>query len=79
MRLSVVISKYDAVHVAGIIERVRTCENPPFRPSIPDAMCEKKWKVLMSSCWEEQPHMRKNFSHIRGRVAKFGKLDFLES
>ncbi|XP_033750419.1 LOW QUALITY PROTEIN: atrial natriuretic peptide receptor 1-like [Pecten maximus] len=75
---------YDTVSYTPqeIIERVRTTENPPFRPHVAfnddintnntnDAPTEVT--QIMTSCYEEDPEDRPSFSTIKSYISKLNK------
>ncbi|CAG2186308.1 Receptor-type guanylate cyclase gcy-9,Adenylate cyclase,Receptor-type guanylate cyclase gcy-7,Receptor-type guanylate cyclase gcy-22,Receptor-type guanylate cyclase gcy-11,Guanylyl cyclase GC-E,Receptor-type guanylate cyclase gcy-17,Retinal guanylyl cyclase 1,Receptor-type guanylate cyclase gcy-12,Guanylate cyclase 2G,Olfactory guanylyl cyclase GC-D,Receptor-type guanylate cyclase gcy-3,Receptor-type guanylate cyclase gcy-23,Receptor-type guanylate cyclase gcy-20,Receptor-type guanylate cyclase gcy-19,Reti len=52
-----------------IINRVRKGEDPPYRPLIPDnSNIPDKAYNLMTSCWNENPDFRPDFSNIRKKL-----------
>ncbi|XP_052072902.1 atrial natriuretic peptide receptor 1-like [Mytilus californianus] len=52
-----------------IINRVRKGEDPPYRPLIPDnSNIPDKAYNLMTSCWNENPDFRPEFSNIRKKL-----------
>ncbi len=48
-----------------IVRRVSTVEEPPFRPTVPERMCESQWLEIMTECWLEQPELRPTFGRIK--------------
>lgn len=66
----------DRLFCAGIIERVKVKESPPFRPAIenhsPDSV-DVELSDLMRTCWEEIPAFRPNFNTIRDGIKKMNK------
>ncbi len=49
-----------------IVERVRTKESPPFRPTVDDS--EPDLTTLMMECWQQDPNVRPTFKDIRNRI-----------
>nr|XP_056709736.1 atrial natriuretic peptide receptor 1 [Euleptes europaea] len=56
-----------------IIDRVKSGECPPFRPSINLGYNLEDVVVLMQRCWAEDPQERPDFHHIKGMLRKFNK------
>uniref|UniRef100_A0A8D0GEY7 Guanylate cyclase n=1 Tax=Sphenodon punctatus TaxID=8508 RepID=A0A8D0GEY7_SPHPU len=56
-----------------IIERVKSGERPPFRPSVNLACHIEELEHLMQRCWAEDPLERPDFQHIKGLLRKFNR------
>ncbi|XP_077993028.1 atrial natriuretic peptide receptor 1-like [Glandiceps talaboti] len=53
-----------------IVEKVRTGDNPPFRPTTGEGECPKEVETLMLRCWAEEPTDRPDVSYIKNLVRK---------
>ncbi|GBL84777.1 Atrial natriuretic peptide receptor 1 [Araneus ventricosus] len=58
----------DSMTVAEILARVRTKENPPFRPVVPTESCAAGLLSLMRCCWAEEPEERPDISQIKSEM-----------
>ncbi|XP_061462231.1 atrial natriuretic peptide receptor 1 [Rhineura floridana] len=56
-----------------IVERVKSGEHPPFRPSVNLPSNLEEVVHLMQRCWAEDPQERPDFHHIKGMLRKFDK------
>ncbi|XP_063002092.1 atrial natriuretic peptide receptor 1 isoform X2 [Elgaria multicarinata webbii] len=56
-----------------IIERVKSAEHPPFRPSVNLPSSLEEVVLLMQRCWAEDPQERPDFQHIKGMLRKFNR------
>ncbi|XP_053224656.1 atrial natriuretic peptide receptor 1 isoform X1 [Podarcis raffonei] len=56
-----------------IIERVKSSERPPFRPSVNLPSNLEEVVLLMQRCWAEDPQERPDFHHIKGMLRKFDR------
>ena len=65
------------VTIGEIINKIKYCENPPFRPAICFKQEMSTVHSLMMQCWEENPNKRPSLvsiSHImNGLMAKYNK------
>lgn len=55
------------------MERVKSSERPPFRPSVNLACNLEEVVQLMQRCWAEDPQERPDFHHIKGMLRKFNR------
>ncbi len=58
---------------SDILDKLKAGVNPPFRPHIPIESCNKPWKELIESCWEENPENRPRFSQIQASIFTINK------
>ncbi|CAL1275893.1 unnamed protein product [Larinioides sclopetarius] len=58
----------DSMTVAEILARVRTKENPPFRPVVPTESCAAGLLSLMRCCWAEESEERPDISQIKSEM-----------
>ncbi|XP_075763065.1 atrial natriuretic peptide receptor 1 isoform X2 [Pelodiscus sinensis] len=56
-----------------IIERVKSAERPPFRPSVSLACHIEELGLLMQHCWAEDAQERPDFNHIKILLRKFNR------
>ncbi|XP_053133430.1 atrial natriuretic peptide receptor 1 isoform X2 [Hemicordylus capensis] len=56
-----------------VIERVKSGECPPFRPSVNLPGNLEEVVFLMQRCWAEDPQERPDFHHIKSMLRKFDK------
>ena len=61
-----------SVHSADIIDEIRACNKPPFRPALAENVCSPGMHSLISSCLEENPAQRPDFVAIRKVCSKLG-------
>ncbi|ESO93567.1 hypothetical protein LOTGIDRAFT_119302, partial [Lottia gigantea] len=58
---------------AYIIERVRECGAPPYRPVVGKGLVADSITELMRSCWEENPVDRPSFNQVEDVIRKVNK------
>ncbi|XP_070572314.1 atrial natriuretic peptide receptor 1-like [Ptychodera flava] len=57
-----------------IVEHVKECEDPPYRPYMPiDSDIKVEIQLLMLKCWAEDPMERPDFGEIRKTVQAINK------
>ena len=63
-----------ALHVAEIIDKVKSVQHPPFRPHLTFKEVDPKEMVeLMEICWKEDPAHRPSFEIIKEILRKMTK------
>ncbi|KAK2154621.1 hypothetical protein NP493_2161g00000 [Ridgeia piscesae] len=60
------------MELENIIDEVKKCGSPPFRPKLPDTACSPGLRSLMNCCFEENPALRPDFVSIRKECNKLG-------
>nr|XP_006812548.1 PREDICTED: atrial natriuretic peptide receptor 2-like [Saccoglossus kowalevskii] len=56
-----------------IIAKVTKCEEPVFRPQIPDGACPAEIYTLMQRCWSELPEDRPDVPALKHTMSKINK------
>ena len=60
------------VHSPDILDEIKACDDPPFRPKVAESACSPGLRRLMKSCLEENPARRPEFADIRKQCNKLG-------
>uniref|UniRef100_A0A7M5X0L3 Guanylate cyclase n=1 Tax=Clytia hemisphaerica TaxID=252671 RepID=A0A7M5X0L3_9CNID len=63
-------SMYENLSAKEILDRVKKCSNPRFRPVVPEDYGHPEYHDLMSQCWEEAPTSRPRFDEIMKALKK---------
>uniref|UniRef100_A0A1I8GAT2 Guanylate cyclase n=1 Tax=Macrostomum lignano TaxID=282301 RepID=A0A1I8GAT2_9PLAT len=73
------LSDSDFIEPQDIVERVRTPQNPPFRPALVEEMSDLEpdrtaaLTAMVELCWHEDPGARPTFNAAKSRISRFNK------